>query len=280
QLADGGQDPRARQRAARDGLAQLDVARGPGALDRREAGEQRHVGVLGAVKDFLRRGSGPGRVAAVLVEVPRDVRGDIDHAGQHRQLSEIVCGVRASGLDPRDFGSLHHDRRVAQRLAGAVDDGGGMNPDGLALRGERRGGQNCGKQSGFHSHGADYNPRTLAMLKVACAALLTAGAIVLAPDTRTVEWPYYGGDPAGTKYSALDEVNRTNVSKLRVAWEWRTGEKARPEFGTRPGNFQATPLMIGGVLYLSTPYNRVVALNAETGRELWAHHPKPYEDRQ
>ena len=52
------------------------------------------------------------------------------------------------------------------------------------------------------------------------------------------------------------------------------GEKALPEFGTRPGNFQSTPLMIDNVLYLSTPYNRVVALNAETGAELWSYDPE------
>ena len=57
-------------------------------------------------------------------------------------------------------------------------------------------------------------------------------------------------------------------------------EKALDEYGTRPGNFQTTPLMIDNVLYLSTPYNRVVALDAETGAELWAFDPKAYEDGQ
>src|SRR5207253_10766992 len=49
---------------------------------------------------------------------------------------------------------------------------------------------------------------------------------------------------------------------------------------TQPGNFQVTPLMIDNVLYLSTPFNRVVALNAETGQELWAFDPKAYQDGQ
>src|SRR3989441_10773927 len=47
-----------------------------------------------------------------------------------------------------------------------------------------------------------------------------------------------------------------------------------------PGNFQVTPLMIDNVLYFSTPYNRVVALNADTGAELWSYDPKPYEEGQ
>jgi quinoprotein glucose dehydrogenase len=65
-----------------------------------------------------------------------------------------------------------------------------------------------------------------------------------------------------------------------VEWEWAPREKALSQFGTRPGNFQATPLMIDNVLYFSTPYNRVVALNADTGAELWAFDPKAYEDGQ
>ena len=60
-------------------------------------------------------------------------------------------------------------------------------------------------------------------------------------------------------------INRGNVAKLEQLWEWKTGEENLAQFGTRPGNFQVTPLMIDDVLYLSTPYNRVVALKADTG---------------
>src|SRR5207247_2321558 len=102
-----------------------------------------------------------------------------------------------------------------------------------------------------------------------------------APDAPAREgWPVYGGDQAGTKFSPLTGVNTRTVSGLVVAWEWSPHEKALEEFGTRPGNFQTTPLMIDNVVYLSTPYNRVVALNAETGAELWAFDPKAYEDGQ
>ncbi|MCA1584275.1 MAG: pyrroloquinoline quinone-dependent dehydrogenase, partial [Acidobacteria bacterium] len=94
------------------------------------------------------------------------------------------------------------------------------------------------------------------------------------------EWPFYGGDPGGTKYSTLTEINRENVARLRVAWEWKTGEQPIEDLGTFPGAFQNTPLMIDNVLYVSTPYNRVAALNAEDGRELWTFDPKAYEDGQ
>ena len=95
---------------------------------------------------------------------------------------------------------------------------------------------------------------------------------------KPVEWPFYGGDQGGTKYSPLDADQRENVARLELAWEWKTGEQPLPQFGTTPGAFENTPMMIDNVLYLSTPYNRVVALDAETGRELWAFDPKAYED--
>src|SRR5713226_344249 len=99
-------------------------------------------------------------------------------------------------------------------------------------------------------------------------------------SSREQDWPFYGGDQAGTKFSPLADIDRDNVARLTVAWEWSPLEKALADFGTRPGAFEVTPLMIDNMLYLSTPYNRVVALNAETGAELWSFDPKAYEDGQ
>ena len=99
-------------------------------------------------------------------------------------------------------------------------------------------------------------------------------------DSRMIEWPYYGGDQAGTKWSAAADINRDTVGRLDVAWSWKPNEKPLPEFHTQPGSFENTPLMIDNVLYVSTPYNRVVALDAESGRELWAYDPKAYEAGQ
>jgi quinoprotein glucose dehydrogenase len=105
-------------------------------------------------------------------------------------------------------------------------------------------------------------------------------AILVCGFATSQEWPFYGGDQGSTKYSRLEQINRTNIRKLQIAWEWRTGEVPLKEFGTSPGVFEVTPLMIGGRLYLSTPYNRVVALEPETGRQNWAYDPKAYEDGQ
>ena len=113
-------------------------------------------------------------------------------------------------------------------------------------------------------------------------ALLFAVALTREVRSQTAmqEWPVYGGDPGGTKFSNLADIDRTNVASLAQAWEWKPGDVAMEAFGTRPGNFQNTPLMIDNVLYVSTPYNRVAALDAESGRELWAFDPHAYEDGQ
>jgi quinoprotein glucose dehydrogenase len=92
------------------------------------------------------------------------------------------------------------------------------------------------------------------------------------------DWPTYGNDPGGTKYSPLTQINRETVGRLAVAWEWKTGEAPLPQFGTTPGAFENTPLMIDNVVYVSTPYNRVAALEADTGRQLWVFDPKAYEE--
>ncbi len=109
--------------------------------------------------------------------------------------------------------------------------------------------------------------------------LVLAAGLVAAKLSQeaTIEWPFYGGDQGGAKYSALTDINTQNVSRLQLAWTWKTGEVALPQYGTRPGMFENTPLMINDVLYVTTPYNKVVALNAETGSLIWSYDPKAYE---
>ncbi|MGQ0735455.1 MAG: pyrroloquinoline quinone-dependent dehydrogenase [Acidobacteriota bacterium] len=114
---------------------------------------------------------------------------------------------------------------------------------------------------------------------------ITIGFVALASLTGAgqqlrQEWPVYGGDAGALRYSPLTDLHRGNVANLRVAWTWKPAEKDLPEYGTRPGTFQNTPLMIEDVLYVSTPYNRVVALDANTGHELWRYDPEPFKDGQ
>jgi quinoprotein glucose dehydrogenase len=80
------------------------------------------------------------------------------------------------------------------------------------------------------------------------------------------EWRTYGGDLASTRYSALDQINASNFSKLQVAWRFKTDNLGpRPEF-----NLQSTPLMVNGMLYSTGGTRRaVVALHADTGELEW-----------
>jgi len=105
---------------------------------------------------------------------------------------------------------------------------------------------------------------------------LTFSTTYAQTDTM-IEWPYVGSDQSHSKFSPANQITANNVSNLEIAWEWEPGELPLPEYGTRPGGFETTPIMIDNVLYLSTMYTRVIALDAETGKELWAFDPRVYE---
>src|SRR6195256_476707 len=109
-------------------------------------------------------------------------------------------------------------------------------------------------------------------------AVLIAGSLVAADGpSKQVEWLYYGGDPGGSKYSTLADIDAANVSRLGVAWQWKHWETPLEQYKTSPGFFESTPLMIDGVLYVTTPYNSIAALDAETGKELWRFDGEAYQ---
>ncbi len=97
--------------------------------------------------------------------------------------------------------------------------------------------------------------------------------LILAAAARGQEWPSYGGDPGGTRYSSLDQINRANVTNLKVAWTYHTGDVSDGTTTFVRSAFETTPLMVDGILYLTTPFSRLVALDAESGRELWSFDP-------
>ena len=92
-----------------------------------------------------------------------------------------------------------------------------------------------------------------------------------------IEWRHVGSEPTHTKYSAAEELTAANVGELEIVRQWEPNEMPIEEYGTRPGPFQATPIMVGNVLYLSTMYTRAVALDAASGAELWSFDPRAYE---
>lgn len=118
---------------------------------------------------------------------------------------------------------------------------------------------------------------TIIAILVIAAIFLPVGA--LGASVNEGNWPRYGGDDGGTRYSPLADVSAANVGELEVAWEYHTGDLvagAGMESMKLPA-FEATPLEIGGALYACTPRNHVVALDAETGRERWTYRHQPVE---
>jgi quinoprotein glucose dehydrogenase len=111
------------------------------------------------------------------------------------------------------------------------------------------------------------------------APMLLGASFLAAQDrpSRAVEWPHYAGDPGGTRHSTLSDINAGNVQRLQNAWQWKHWETPLKEYESVPGQFEATPLMIDGTLYVTTPYNSVAALDAETGKERWRFDGAAYE---
>jgi quinoprotein glucose dehydrogenase len=98
---------------------------------------------------------------------------------------------------------------------------------------------------------------------------IIAVALLLAAPAAAQDWPVYAGDAGGQRFSPLDQISRANVAQLEVAWQIRTGD-----VDVEPGPpdhmaFQATPILVDGLLVLPTPLGRVLALDPATGAERW-----------
>lgn len=91
-------------------------------------------------------------------------------------------------------------------------------------------------------------------------------------QAQTGDWRYYGRDPGGSRFAPFTQIGKDNVDKLKVAWTFRTGEIA-----DRGSEDQNTPLQVGDRVYVCTPKNQVIALDADTGKEAWRFNPKVRE---
>lgn len=91
---------------------------------------------------------------------------------------------------------------------------------------------------------------------------------------QNADWPVIGGDPGSTRYSKLTQITPENVARLKRAWTYDTGDPGGGFRGT-----EATPIVIGGLMYFSTPGAKVVALNAATGTEVWKYDLKEVTQR-
>jgi quinoprotein glucose dehydrogenase len=95
-----------------------------------------------------------------------------------------------------------------------------------------------------------------------------------AQTARESDWPSYGNDPGGMRYSQLTQVNRDTVSKLKVAWTFHTGDITNGSDGHKRSGFETTPILVDGTLYLTTAFNRAIALDPATGTLRWAYDPE------
>ncbi|MFP8881344.1 MAG: PQQ-binding-like beta-propeller repeat protein, partial [Myxococcota bacterium] len=90
----------------------------------------------------------------------------------------------------------------------------------------------------------------------------------------TADWPEYGGDIGGMRYSPLTQITPDNVDDLEVAWVYRHGDISDGSDGTTRTSFNATPLVVDDTMYFCTGMNRVIALDPETGEERWSFDPQ------
>ncbi len=107
------------------------------------------------------------------------------------------------------------------------------------------------------------------MKKLLAVLMVTAlgGSSLAAPSAG--DWPYYGRDASGGRFSPLTQITPGNVGKLAMAWTYHMNPT--PGVAGRVATSTTTPLVVKNVLYLGTPYGRVVALGATTGKQIWAY---------
>ncbi|MBK5291922.1 MAG: PQQ-dependent dehydrogenase, methanol/ethanol family [Acidobacteriia bacterium] len=105
-------------------------------------------------------------------------------------------------------------------------------------------------------------------MRHALLLVLASSAIWGQPGVTRENWPHYGGTYQSLRHSALNQINASNVKKLTPVWTFQTGDT--------DGGLQSTPLVIDGVMYISTAHNWVYAVNAATGRQIWKYtYPLP-----
>ncbi len=114
-----------------------------------------------------------------------------------------------------------------------------------------------------------------------CASHLLA---VCSQFAMASDWPSYGADKASSKYVPFEQISAANIDQLDLAWTWLSPDNAtalenqrQQNFRATPGAFKVTPIAIDGVLYTSTSFGRVVAIDGQNGRELWQFDTRSWE---
>src|SRR5262245_20459064 len=115
--------------------------------------------------------------------------------------------------------------------------------------------------------------KTVRLVGFTAVALWLAVAMVGRAQPSKGEWPAFAADKASTRYSALDQINKNNVKELRIAWRQSAIPPEMRKEGTSanlPVNYEHTPLMVGGFVYMSTGLGTIAALDSVTGKVVWS----------
>ncbi len=110
------------------------------------------------------------------------------------------------------------------------------------------------------------------LIVILCSAL--ASAAVLGQVSGNGDWPNYGNDPGGMRFSKLTEINRDNVSTLKLAWVFHAEDISFGSGGKKRSGFETTPIFVDGTLYITTAFNRIIALDPVGGEQRWAYDPQ------
>jgi len=111
------------------------------------------------------------------------------------------------------------------------------------------------------------------VLRVGSPAHAQAGKV----QGTATDWLSYGGDKASSKYSPLTQISGDNFNRLRIAWTWRSAEEEVAKSNQlKTWVWEATPLMVEGVLYISTSLSQVAAIDAATGKTQWIYDPETW----
>src|SRR5215831_881624 len=110
--------------------------------------------------------------------------------------------------------------------------------------------------------------------RVSIVSLLVARAFGADSDVDDIsDWSWYGGDPGGTRYADIGQIDRDNVRQLEIAWQYRTGELGENFKRSDKLAFETTPILVEKTLYLSTPTDIVIALDPANGKQKWRFDP-------
>jgi quinoprotein glucose dehydrogenase len=108
---------------------------------------------------------------------------------------------------------------------------------------------------------------------IAIVLVLASAALTAQQSPPSDGWPYYGHDAGGTRFSPLSQINRDNVATLKVAWTFQVGDISDGSAGRKRSGLETTPILVDATLYLTTAFNRVFALDPETGKQRWVYDP-------